>query len=258
MSGSTSDPRPFRSAEDFLAERGVERRPIRVTAPEPSPGEPGRTDVSAREAARLATETPPAPPAPHPGAGEASASPSAPDAAGDETDAGSGDPPRDLGDEVARAVAYARRSTAQAPKSEAKLRDKLAARDHPAIVIDRALERCRAEGIVDDAAYVAAFVDERRRKGHAPFRIQQDLRKRGFDDDLIARALEPVEAQDREAQAFDAARGKARSLRSVEADAAFRRLVAYLARRGYPEGLARKVAREVIYADREREHIAGH
>ncbi len=158
---------------------------------------------------------------------------------------------------MARAVAYARRSTAQAPKSEAKLAAKLAAREYPQVVIDQALARCRTEGIVDDAAYVAAFVDERRRKGHGPYRIRQDLRTRGFPDDLVDPALAPVEAQDREAQAFDAARGKAQSLRSVEADTAFRRLVAYLARRGYPEGLARKVAREVVYADREREQVAG-
>ena len=272
-SDPTHDDRPadepgFRSAEDFLASLGVEREPIRVAAPPPdvpAPDAPpvappatgeaagslprhpddgrvpddGRTPVGAREAARLATEAP-APLA---------------DAPGEHREH---DAPRDLGDEVARAVAYARRSTAQAPKSEGRLRGKLAARDYPRVVIDRAIERCRAEGIVDDAAYAKAFVEERRRKGHAPFRIQQDLRKRGFDDALIARALEPIEEQDREAQAFDAARGKARSLRGVEADTAFRRLVGYLARRGYPEGLARKVAREVVYADREAERTAGH
>jgi regulatory protein len=236
---------PFRDAEEFLARLGVERRPIRVTADEPSPGDDGRPPVSAREAARLATEAPATPPPPAAGA----ATP--PD---DPTPA----PPVDLGEAVARAVAYARRATAQAPASEARLRDKLAARDHPPVVVDRAIERCRAEGIVDDAAYVAAFVDERRRKGHAPFRIRQDLRQRGFPDDLAARALAPAEAEDLEAQAFDAARGKAASLRGLAPETAFRRLVAHLARRGYPEALARKIAREVVWADREHEHVAGH
>lgn len=221
---------PFRSAEDFLAELGVERDPIRVT---PAPDE-DRTPVSSREAGRLATEAPP-PPTPQP-------------ATPDAEDPGA---PGDLGDEVARAVAYARRSTAQAPKSEARLRDKLAAREYPRVVIDRALQRCRAEGIVDDPAFAGALAEERRRKGHAPFRITQDLRKRGFGDDLIARVVAPLEAQDREAQAFDAARSKARSLAGLEDETAFRRLVGHLARRGYHEGLARKVAREVVYADRE-------
>lgn len=231
---------PFRSAEDFVASLGVERDPIRVT---PAPDE-DRTPVSSREAARLATEAPP-PPATHAG-GTGS-----PDAAGDEAAA-----PGDLGEEVAKAVAYARRSTAQAPKSEARLRDKLAAREYPRVVIDRALERCRTEGIVDDAAFASALAEERRRKGHAPFRITQDLRTRGFADDLIARVVAPLESQDREAQAFDAARAKARSLAGLEDETAFRRLVGHLARRGYHEGLARKVAREVVYADREARRTA--
>jgi regulatory protein len=242
---STSDGQAtFRSAEEFLAALGVQRDPIRVVAPTPDADGDGRPPVGLREAARLATETPSA-------AAEDGQPGSAP------TDASAPDRTADLGDQIARAVAYARRSTAQAPKSEAKLRDKLAARDYPRVVIDRAIVRCRAERIVDDAAFAAAFADERRRKGHAPFRIQQDLRKRGFDEALVRRVLGPMEDQDRQAQAFDAARGKARTLRSVDAEAAFRRLVGYLARRGYPEGLARKVAREVIYADRERERIAG-
>lgn len=246
---STSDGQAtFRSAEEFLAELGVQRDPIRVAAPTPDADGDGRPPVGLREAARLATETPPGPATEPAAAGRPASAP---------TDAGAPDSTADLGDEIARAVAYARRSTAQAPKSEAKLRDKLAARDYPRVVIDRAIVRCRAERIVDDAAFAAAFADERRRKGHAPFRIQQDLRKRGFDEALVRQVLGPMEEQDREAQAFDAARGKARSLRSVDAEAAFRRLVGYLARRGYPEGLARKVAREVIYADRERERIAG-
>lgn len=253
----------FRSAEEWLAARGIERDPIRVptdptpaeqpsgtgpstrgeqppVAPHPGgdPAEPGdgRTPVSMREAARLATEAP----TPEP-------------AVSDEDDAG---PRGTLDEEISRAVAYARRATSQSVMSEGRLRSKLESRDHPKVVIDRAIERCRRERLVDDEAYAAAFVDERRRKGHAPFRVKQDLRKRGFADDLIARAIAPLEAQDREAQAFDAARGKAATLRSLAPDTAFRRLVGYLARRGYPEGLARKVAREVVYADREQERTS--
>lgn len=227
MSAAVPD-EPFKSAEAFLAELGVRRDPLRV-----EPAGDDRAGVSVREAARLATEAP---------------SP-APAAAGGAP--GDGDATGDLGDEVARAVAYARRATAQAPASEAKLRAKLAAREHPPVVVERALERCRAEGIVDDPAFAAALADERRRKGHAPFRIAADLRKRGFDEALVSRVVAPLEAQDREAQAFDAARGKARALAGVEAETAVRRLVGHLARRGYPEGLARKVAREVVYADRD-------
>jgi regulatory protein len=239
VSDVSDDHTPFRDAEAWLAAQGVERDPLRV-APPPTP-EDGRPDVSAREAARLATEAPAPPPTAEPEPA---------------VDGPGGQP--DLQDQVARAVAYARRATAQAPASEQRLRDKLAARDHPAVVIRLALERCRDEGIVDDEAYARAFAEERRSKGHAPFRIRVDLGKRGFPDELVDRVLARFEAEDPEAQALELATRKARSLQHVEAETAFRRTVGYVARRGYTEGIARKVAREAVFTARDDERTAGH
>lgn len=243
---NTTDETPYRSAEDWLAERGVRRDPMRVAPPPDNPGD-GRTEVSAREAARLATELPPVPPSP------AEQGPSAEEHVDKVHQATA-----DLGDQVAEALAYARRSTAQAPKSEGRLAEKLAARDYPRVVIELTLEKCREQGLVDDEAMAAAFVDERRRKGHAPFRIRVDLGKRGFPDELIDRVLARFQGQDPEAQALDVATRKASGLRHLEAETAFRRTVAYVARRGYTEGIARKVAREAVYVAREAERTAGH
>lgn len=236
-----TDETPYRSAEEWLAQKGVRRDPIRV-APRPAdaqsqPPSDGRPPVSAREAARIAAEAPPPP--------------------GELPDDGGGQATQDLGDQVAEALAYARRSTSQAPKSEAKLAGKLADRDYPQVVIDLALEKCREQGIVDDEAMAKAFVDERRRKGHAPFRIRVDLGKRGFPDELVDRILAPIEQQDPESQALDVAVRRADKLRDVEAETAYRRTVAYVARRGYPESVARKVAREAVYVAREEERTAG-
>lgn len=235
-----ADETPYRSAEEWLADQGIRRDPIRVAPrPEDREAQPdGRPPVSAREAAQLATEAPP--PAP------------------EVADTGGGQATQDLGDQVAEALAYALRSTAQAPKSEGRLAQKLAAREYPQVVIDLTLEKCRQQGIVDDEAMAAAFVDERRRKGHAPFRIRVDLGKRGFPDDLVDRLLAPLEQQDPEAQALDVATRKASGLRHVDAETAYRRTVAYVARRGYTEGIARKVAREAVYAARDEERTAGH
>lgn len=221
----------FRSAEEWLARQGIRRDPIRVDT----------------------TTLPPAPPAPSP-------PPADPDpaTAGTDTAEGSGGEPEPLEDAVARAVAFIRRSTANTPASEGRLRDKLARRDTPARVIDLALEQARRERLVDDAALAAALAEERRAKGHAATRIRMDLRKRGLPDDLIDQALAATEREDPEAVAFGVARAKAPSYGQLEPEAAFRRLVGYLARRGHPEGLARKVAREVIYVEREDAQIAGH
>ena len=232
------DTESFRSAEDWLAQQGIRRDPIRVDT----------------------TTLPPAPPAPDP----------APPAQGGEDDdvpaatGGDGVPdeaaprPENLEDAVSRAVGFIRRSTAMHPASEGRLRGKLVDRDTPRRVIDLALEQARRERLVDDRALTFALAEERRAKGHAATRIRMDLRHKGLPDDLIAEALAGTEREDPEAVAFGVARAKAPSYAHLDAEAAYRRLVAYLARRGHPEGLARKVAREVVYVERESERTAGH
>lgn len=241
---------PFRDAESWLADRGIRRDPLVVAPPEPG-ADDGRTDVSPREAARLATEAPPPPPA-EPASGEPAS------ASGEEGPGVDADQAADLQDLVAQAVAFARRSTAQAPKSEQRLRERLEGRDLPDVVVRLALERCREEGIVDDVAMARAFAAERRAKGHAPFRIRVDLGKRGFPDALIDQVLASYESEDPEAQALELAVRKARSLAHLETEAAFRRTVGYVARRGYTESVARKVAREAVFDSREADRVTGH
>jgi len=231
---------PFRDAEAWLAERGVEREPIRPS-PTDDASPPGGTDVSVREAVRLA---------------EASA-----DLLVQAVDAAAGEPDRSrpgLEDDVARALAFVRRSTSAAPQSEARVRAKLSEQGWPSVVVDRALERARAEGLVDDAAMVAALVDERRRRGHAPARIRRDLAERGFDRATLEAALAVADAEDPEAAAFAVARDKATRTTGLPAEAAFRRVVGHVARRGYPEGLARRVARQAVFTARDDDRTVGH
>lgn len=244
---------PFRDAEAWLAARGIERDPL-VVRPDPAAfdppeaGAPARTPVSTREALRLAAELPAA--VADPATVGAADVPAAPGPGG--TDLG------DLEDQVAAAVSYVRNATASAPMSEGRVRSRLEQRGHPTVVIERALDRARRERLVDDVALAAALVDERRRRGHAPTRIRDDLRQRGLSDDVIEAALAPLEGEDLEAAAFAVARERAPRMRGVPAETAFRRLAGQLARRGYPEALARKVARLAVFADREDERIAGH
>jgi regulatory protein len=253
---------PFRDAEAWLAERGIERDPIRVSPHPPPPAGP--------PAARA--PGPPSPPGAAPSTAMADgASVSARQVAGLAADAmdeavrradeAAATPDRSaprLEDDVAAAVAFIRRSTAGSPQSEGRLREKLAGRGTPAVAIDAALAQARRERLVDDAAMIAALVDERRRKGHAPTRIRTDLRARGFDDRLLDDALRAAEHEDQEAAAFALAADKASGLTALPAETAFRRVVSHVARRGYPDGLARKVSREAVFSARDAERTAGH
>jgi regulatory protein len=258
-----NDP-PFRDAEAWLAERGIERDPIRVPLrpPEPPPTAGGTRPATPKPEDPTPAGTAPPPSGPAMSAREASGlAADAMDEAVRRADEAAATPNRDaprLEDDIADAVAFVRRSTAGAPQSEGRLREKLAARGAPTVVIEAALERARNERLVDDAAMVAALVDEARRKGHAPKRIRTDLRARGFGDDLLDEALRSADAEDLEAAAFAIASDKASGLTGLAAETAFRRVVAHVARRGYPEGLARKVSREAVFAARDAERTAGH
>lgn len=211
----------FKDAEAFLEELGVERRPLVVEAPEGGRGAGG--DAAA-------------------------------------TTSGVGDAPRTpppLDEAVSAAIATVRRITAGAPASEGRVRRKLQQRDHPAPVIDAAMQRARDERLVDDDAMAAALVAEWRAKGHAPRRLRADLRKREFDDDVVERAVAVAEDDEPLAAAFALAKDRAERMRHVDAETAFRRIMGYLARRGHSEGVSRKAARDAVFDDRERERTAG-
>lgn len=165
-------------------------------------------------------------------------------------------PTSTLEDDVAVAMGFLRRSANTAPQSEGRLRDKLVARGSSSKVIELALARARRARLVDDDALAAALVAERRGRGHAPARIRRDLRERGFTDDVLEIALGPAQAEDLDAAAFAVALDKASRNTAVPADTAFRRVAAHVQRRGYPDGLARKVAREAVFSTREDERNA--
>jgi regulatory protein len=256
------DDAPFRDAEAWLAERGIERDPIRVSAhPPPAAAPPAARAPGAPSPPGAAPSTATADGAPVSARQAAGLAADAMDEAVRRADEAAATPDRSaprLEDDVAEAVAFIRRSTAGAPQSEGRLREKLADRDTPGVAIDAALARARRERLVDDTAMVTALVDEQRRKGHAPARIRSDLRARGFDDDVLDDALRAAEGEDPEAAAFAIADDKASGLTALPAETAFRRVVAHVARRGYPEGLARKVSREAVFSTREAERTAGH
>jgi SOS response regulatory protein OraA/RecX len=162
-----------------------------------------------------------------------------------------------LQEAVSDAVATIRRITAAAPASEGRVRRKLEDRELPDPVVKAALQRARDERLIDDDALAAALVAEWRAKGHAPRRLRDDLRKREFDEDVVQRAVAVAEDDDPMAAAFALAKDRASKLRHVEAETAYRRVAAYLARRGHGEGIARKAARDAVYDDRHDDRTAG-
>lgn len=217
-------------AEAWLAERGVERRSLVAT-----PDSTGRGPVAT--------------------VSDGSHGKVAPDVDGSSA-AGAADTLDDP--DVTRALAFVRNSTARAPQAERRLRDKLAGRGFDDACIEQALHRARRMGIVDDPRLGAALVEERRRRGHAAARIRRDLIDRGFARELLDELLAGAAAEDPEAAAFDVARRRADELRGLDVETAYRRVVGHVRRRGHTDGIARKVAREAVFASREEQRSAEH
>ena len=101
-------------------------------------------------------------------------------------------------------------------------------------------------GYLDDAALadqlVHAGVD---RKGQGRQVIAQTMAKRGIPRDIADAALAALPDDDLE-RALEFARGKARSLSSLDRDTALRRLTGQLARRGYSGSIAMAAARTAL------------
>jgi regulatory protein len=138
------------------------------------------------------------------------------------------------------------------PRTRAELADLLAAREIPAEVATKVLDRFNEVGLIDDAAFASAWVESRHRgRGLAKRALAQELRRRGVDDELARDALEELDPDQEAATARALVRRKLPSMRSFDRQVAMRRLLGMLARKGYPGGLAMSIIKEELAASDE-------
>jgi regulatory protein len=160
---------------------------------------------------------------------------------------------RDLGpaadpESVARSILLSK-LTGRA-RSRQELRDALAAKDVPAELAERLLDRFERVGLVDDQAFADAWVESRHRsRGLSRRALASELRGKGVDSDVVQAATDRIDPDGERQAAMQLALRKRRSLRGVDEPIAFRRLSGMLARKGYPPGVAISVVREVLGSD---------
>jgi regulatory protein len=130
------------------------------------------------------------------------------------------------------------------------LRRILVRKGEPPDCVDRAIERLRRAGYLDDAAFAREFARYRALgAGLSRRRVQQELAKRGVARDVSITAIDAVfrdEGVDEKASIERAARKKLRTLAKADIPTRTRRLYAFLARRGYDCEDIRRVIRTVI------------
>ncbi len=130
------------------------------------------------------------------------------------------------------------------PRSVAELRGRLERKGYDSQMIDEALTRLEAQGIVGDAEFARFWVENR--QAHSPRggrMLQSELRFKGVDRETIQGVLPDPDEEDN--AAYRVAHSKARSLKGLEWREFRRRLGDYLVRRGFGYETANSVARRV-------------
>jgi SOS response regulatory protein OraA/RecX len=154
-------------------------------------------------------------------------------------------------EELARGICL--RALTGASKTRQQLADLLAKREVPLEAAEAVLDRFTEVGLIDDAAFAAAWVSSRQPgRGLARRALAQELRAKGVDGELAAAAVAEIDPQDEWDTARRLVERKARGMARLDRVTAERRLVGMLARKGYGGGLAAVVAREAmdaVYAD---------
>jgi regulatory protein len=106
---------------------------------------------------------------------------------------------------------------------------------HQRHAVEAALERAAALGLLDDAAFARNYVQTRSARGRGPVRLMRDLLCMGVECSLIeiAIAAEWTEETDKSAMPLALAEKRAAQLKGLPRQTRRRRVVAYLARRGF-------------------------
>jgi regulatory protein len=133
------------------------------------------------------------------------------------------------------------------------LERRLVHRGHPREAALAALDRATAAGLLDDRQYALSYAQVKSARGRGPARLLRDLSAMGVDRAIGEEAVAAAWAgEDREAEATLAlARKRAAQLGAIPRSAKRRRLLAYLARRGFTGREVRAVVSRVLSVENE-------
>ena len=155
---------------------------------------------------------------------------------------------RELTD-VESAERAALRALARRAHARVDLRRRLVKKQHPPAAVDTALERLTVRGLLDDGRYAEQYAALRATRGKGPARLLRDLLaqgvERGTAEHAVQRALEE-EGIDPRLEARAVAAKRARQLADLPPAVRQRRLLAFLARRGYSGSEVLETVKEVL------------
>lgn len=138
------------------------------------------------------------------------------------------------------------------PRSRAELAEALRRRGISEEVGEPVLDRLSEVGLIDDAAFAESAVHAaHRHRGLGRRALRTELRRRGVPSEIADHAVAGVRPEDEEQRARELVQRKLRTSTVRDASVLARKLGVMLARKGYSEGLARRVVRDELGSDGE-------
>jgi len=134
------------------------------------------------------------------------------------------------------------------PFAARDLARRLVQKGHPAGAASTAVEKASEMGLVNDRVFTRHYIETRAARGRGPLRLRRDLTALGVERGVVDRALVEVLGPD-DGQYPDAetlARKRLSQLKGLPVPAQRRRLVAFLARRGYGGDAVRQMVGRLL------------
>jgi regulatory protein len=139
------------------------------------------------------------------------------------------------------------RMLATAPRTRAQLAGALARRGVPEDAAEAVLGRFAEVGLIDDAMFANAWVESRHYgRGLSGRALAAELRNRGVPADDIEAAVDGLDPEQEIATARGLVARRLAATRGEPTPARARRLIGVLARKGYSQALAYRLAREAL------------
>jgi regulatory protein len=151
--------------------------------------------------------------------------------------------------DIEAAYRSAVRAQARRPHARGDLRRRLIQKQHPPTAVEVALERLAGRGLLDDRRFAEHFAATRAARGRGPARRVRDLLQQGVDRSVAEEAVRVAlvaEDVDPDVEMRRVAARRVAQLVGLPVDVVRRRLLAYLARRGYQGAGVRAMVERVI------------
>ena len=127
-----------------------------------------------------------------------------------------------------------------------EVRDKLAQKEFAEETIEQVVDDLQRQKLLNDREFARRFVEARLGRANGSRKLAQELRRRGIETEIIDEVLGEFAATlDSEERAIGLLGKQAWRYRGLERDKAKRRMLGFLARRGYDAQMARSAVDKV-------------